>query len=77
LEVVGPVYLPTRLRRYCVLRSPHVNKDSRDHYEIRVHRRFIEVSWGIQGDSSGPRAIERLAQVSLPPGLDVALKVID
>jgi small subunit ribosomal protein S10 len=40
---VGPVPLPTKLRRYCVLTSPHVNKKARDHFEIRTHRRIIDL----------------------------------
>ena len=39
----GPVPLPTKIRRYCVLTSPHVNKDAREHFEIRVHKRIIDV----------------------------------
>ena len=42
-EVVGPIPLPTRRRIYCVLRSPHVNKDAREHFEIRTHKRIIDV----------------------------------
>ena len=43
IEAVGPIPLPTKLRRYCVLTSPHVNKKARDHFEIRTHKRIIEV----------------------------------
>ena len=43
IEAVGPIPLPTRLRRYCVLTSPHVNKDARDHFEIRTHKRLIDI----------------------------------
>ena len=42
-KVVGPIPLPTKQRIYCVLRSPHVNKDSREHFEIRVHKRIIDI----------------------------------
>ena len=42
-KVVGPIPLPTKRRIYCVLRSPHVNKDSREHFEIRTHKRLIDV----------------------------------
>ena len=47
-KIVGPVPLPRRRRVYCVLRSPHVNKDSREHFEIRVHKRLVDIhfpSW--------------------------------
>nr|YP_009402751.1 30S ribosomal protein S10 [Compsopogon caeruleus]ARX96170.1 30S ribosomal protein S10 [Compsopogon caeruleus] len=40
---IGPVALPTKRRIYCVLRSPHVDKDSREHFEIRYHRRIIDI----------------------------------
>ena len=43
VNTVGPVPLPTRTRRYCVLTSPHVNKDAREHFEIRTHKRIIDV----------------------------------
>jgi len=43
IEAIGPIPLPTKLRRYCVLTSPHVNKDARDHFEIRTHKRIIDV----------------------------------
>ena len=42
-KAVGPIPLPTKRRIYCVLRSPHVNKDSREHFEIRTHKRLIDV----------------------------------
>lgn len=45
LRYKGPVALPTRRRIYCVLRSPHVNKDSREHFEVRIHKRFIDVEF--------------------------------
>ena len=43
LEAVGPVPMPTKIRRYCVLTSPHVNKDAREHFEIRTHKRIIDI----------------------------------
>ena len=43
IDPVGPVPLPTKLRRYCVLTSPHVNKKARDHFEIRTHKRIIDI----------------------------------
>ena len=42
-KVVGPIPLPTKRRIYCVLRSPHVNKDAREHFEIRTHKRLIDL----------------------------------
>ena len=43
IKAVGPIPLPTKRRRYCVLKSPHVNKDAREHFEIRTHKRLIDV----------------------------------
>jgi len=45
VDNVGVVSLPTDKRIYCVLRSPHVNKDSREHFEIRIHKRILEISY--------------------------------
>lgn len=42
-KVVGPIPLPTKKRVYCVLRSPHVNKDAREHFEIRIHKRVLDI----------------------------------
>lgn len=42
-KVIGPIRLPTRIRRYCILRSPHVDKDSREHLEIRSYKRFFDI----------------------------------
>lgn len=42
-KIVGPIPLPTKKRVYCVLRSPHVNKDSREHFEIRIHKRVLDI----------------------------------
>ena len=60
IDNVGVVSLPTDKRIYCVLRSPHVNKDSREHFEIRTHKRILEISydsWMLRLRRS--RAIER------------------
>ncbi|GIT44133.1 MAG: hypothetical protein Ct9H300mP11_20690 [Chloroflexota bacterium] len=42
-RVAGPVPLPTHIRRFCVIRGPHVDKDSREHFEIRTHKRLIDI----------------------------------
>ena len=41
--VAGPIPMPTSIRRFCVLRSPHVNKKSREHFELRIHKRIIDI----------------------------------
>ena len=64
LESVGMVTLPTQKRIYCVLRSPHVDKDSREHFEIRIHKRILEIYY----DSEVP-IFDLLSEVDLPPGV--------
>ena len=64
LESIGVVTLPTRKRIYCVLRSPHVYKDSREHFEIRIHKRILEIYY----DSEVP-IFDLLSEVDLPPGI--------
>ena len=66
---MGPIPLPTRRKIYCVLRSPHVNKDSREHFEVRVHKRIIDVY-----DPSS-KTIDALMKLELPSGVEVEIKV--
>ena len=68
-EVAGPIPLPTDRRVYCVLRSPHIDKDSREHFEIRIHKRLIDIYNPTQ------ETIEKLANLELPVGVDVHLKL--
>jgi len=64
LNSMGVVSLPTKKRIYCVLRSPHVDKDSREHFEIRVHKRIIEIYY----DSEVP-IFDLLSEADLPAGV--------
>ena len=64
LHSIGVVTLPTHKRIYCVLRSPHVYKDSREHFEIRIHKRILEIYY----DSEVP-IFDLLSEVDLPPGI--------
>lgn len=64
-SIAGPVPLPTRKKVYTVLRSPHVNKDSREQFEVRLHQRLID----IKDLSSG--TIDRLMSLDLPAGVDI------
>jgi small subunit ribosomal protein S10 len=64
LSSIRAIALPTRKRIYCVLRSPHVNKDSREHFEIRIHKRILEIYY----DMEVP-IFELLSEVDLPPGV--------
>ena len=63
LDSIGVVALPTKRRIYCVLRSPHVDKDSREHFEIRVHKRILEIYY----DAEIP-IFDLLSEADLPPG---------
>lgn len=66
LKIVGPVALPTKKRIYCVLRSPHVNKDSREHFEIRTHKRLIDIL------SPSDDIINILKNLDFPSGVEVS-----
>ncbi|MBI5699841.1 30S ribosomal protein S10 [Candidatus Saganbacteria bacterium] len=67
--VSGPIPLPTDIERVCVLRSPHVDKKSREHFEIRTHKRLIDIL-------EPPRdTVEALMQLDLPAGVDVEIKL--
>jgi small subunit ribosomal protein S10 len=66
--VHGPIPLPTRIERYTVLRSPHVNKKSREQFEIRTHKRLIDI---IQPTG---KTIDALNKLSVPAGVDIKLK---
>jgi small subunit ribosomal protein S10 len=64
VDKVGVVSLPTNKRIYCVLRSPHVNKDSREHFEIRIHKRILEIYY-----DSSVNIFDLLVKSDLPPGV--------
>ena len=64
LNSIGVVSLPTKKRIYCVLRSPHVDKDSREHFEIRIQNRIIEIYY-----DSETAIFDLLSEADLPPGV--------
>jgi small subunit ribosomal protein S10 len=68
-EVSGPIPLPTRRTVYTVLRSPHVNKKSREQFEIRVHKRLIYLT------NVTSKAVDALQKLDLPAGVDIEIKV--
>ena len=68
--VAGPVPLPTSIRRFCVIRSPHVDKDSREHFELRVHKRIIDIP------DPPSKTIDSLTRLNVPAGVHIALKVM-
>lgn len=68
-KIAGPVPLPTRISRYCVLRSPHVNKNSREHFEIRTHKRLVDILDPTQ------QTIDELMKLDLASGVEVEIKL--
>lgn len=68
-EVVGPVPLPTDKKKYTVNRSTFVHKDSREQFEMRVHKRLIDIY------NPSARTIDQLSNLSLPSGVDVEIKM--
>jgi small subunit ribosomal protein S10 len=70
-EVHGPIPLPTRIERYTVLRSPHIDRKSREQFEIRTHKRLIDI---LRPTSKTIEALNK--GLSLPPGVDIKIRVI-
>jgi small subunit ribosomal protein S10 len=67
-KVMGPIPLPTVINRYCVLRSPHVDKKSREQFEIRTHKRLLDIL------EPTPETVDALMKLELPAGVDVEIK---
>ena len=67
-RVRGPIPLPTRIERFTVLRSPHVDKKSREQFEIRTHKRLIDIF------EPTPQTVDALMKLDLPAGVDVEIK---
>ena len=68
-RVAGPIPLPTRIEKYTVLRSPFIDKKSREQFELRTHKRLIDIV------DSRPQTIDALTKLDLPAGVDVEIKV--
>ncbi|WP_028324429.1 30S ribosomal protein S10 [Desulfatirhabdium butyrativorans] len=68
-KVVGPIPLPTAINKYCVLRSPHVDKKSREQFEMRTHKRLIDIV------EPTPQTVDALMKLDLSPGVDVEIKL--
>lgn len=66
--VVGPIPLPTRCEKFTVLRSPHVDRKSREQFEIRTHKRLIDIQ------NPTPKTIDALKTLTLPAGVDIKIK---
>jgi small subunit ribosomal protein S10 len=67
--VVGPVPLPTHIEKFCVIRSPNIDKDSREQFEIRTHKRLVDV---LQPSS---KTIDALSQLDLASGVEIDIKL--
>ncbi|MBD3793141.1 MAG: 30S ribosomal protein S10 [Campylobacterales bacterium] len=70
-ELRGPIPMPTKIKKYTVLKSPHVNKDSREQFEIRIHARMIDIV------SATSETIDSLMKLDLAPEVDVEIRSMD
>ena len=68
-NIKGPVPLPTEKHRFTVVRSPHKDKDSREHFEMRIHKRLIDIV------EPSPKTVDSLQRVELPAGVDIEIKM--
>jgi small subunit ribosomal protein S10 len=68
-RVAGPIPLPTERTLYTVIRSPHVNKDSREQFEMKTHKRLIDIL------DPNPKVVENLMRLDLPAGVDIEIKL--
>ena len=68
-DVRGPIPLPTDKHRYTVVRSPHKDKDSREHFEMRIHKRLLDII-----EPSG-KTVDSLQRLDLPAGVDIEIKI--
>src|SRR5262249_16430753 len=68
-SVAGPVPLPTEKNVYCVIKSPHKYKDSREHFEMRTHKRLIDIL------DPTPKTVDSLMRLDLPAGVDIEIKL--
>ncbi len=67
--VVGPVPLPTRIQKFCVIRSPFIDKDSQEQFEIRTHKRLIDIM------ETTSKTIDSLTKLNLPAGVEIDIKL--
>ncbi len=70
VEVIGPIPLPTEIRKYTVNRSTFVHKDSREQFELRVHKRLIDIL------TPNHKIIESLSSLNLPAGVEIEIKMV-
>ena len=67
-RVKGPIPLPTRIRKFCVIRGPHIDKESMEHFELRTHNRLIDIL------EPTNKTIDALMRLDLPSGVDIEIK---
>ena len=68
-KVVGPIPLPNKCQKYCILRSPHVDKDSREHFEIRTHSRIIQIN------ALSSETVDSLMKLNIKAGVEIEIKI--
>jgi small subunit ribosomal protein S10 len=68
-RISGPVPLPTDRNVYCVIRSPHIDKESMEHFELRTHKRLIDIL------EPTPKTVDALMHLDLPAGVDIEIKL--
>ena len=68
--IIGPIPLPTRIEKYTVNRSPHIDKKSREQFELRTHKRLIDIV------SPTVKTVDGLKKLNLPAGVDIKIKVL-
>ena len=68
-DLRGPVPLPTQKHRFTVVRSPHKDKDSREHFEMRIHKRLLDIL------NPTPKTVDSLQRLDLPAGVDIEIKI--
>ncbi len=69
-KIIGPIPLPTEIKRYTVNRSTFVHKDSREQFELRIHKRLIDIL------NPNQKIIESLSNLNLPAGVDIEIKIV-
>ena len=69
--VSGSVSLPLKIKRFCVLRSPHIDKDSREHFELRLYKKFIDIK------ANSLNILDSLLKSELPAGVSCSLKILE
>jgi len=67
-RIAGPIPLPTKIHRYCVLRSPHVDKKSREQFEMRIHRRILDIL------NPTPQTMDELMKTDISAGVEIEIK---